>query len=76
MDLLETLRRYQHYDEERREFVDYRSLRDYARRLQLSHAHLSRVLNGQSRPGAKIVRAFARRYPEAARDIPLDALAR
>ncbi len=76
MEFLDVLRRYQHYDDATGQFVEYRSVRDYAARLNVDHSWLSRVLNGEVRPGRKVLAAFARRYPEAARRITLDALAR
>lgn len=52
-----------------------RSIREYARLLGVDHSWLSKLLRRQAEPGTKVLRGFARAFPEDARELGIAGLA-
>lgn len=63
------LRRYRSYDPQTNSFATSRTLREYARLLDMDAGHLSRILNGLTPPGRTVLERLARTFPAAADDI-------
>jgi hypothetical protein len=69
MDLVEIVRRYQHFDRGTGSFTTRRSLRRYARHLGVTPSTLSRFYAGLTDAPWYVLRAFLRAYPEASYEV-------
>lgn len=67
--LSELLRHYQDLNTETLEHDCPRSLREYGRLLDISHAALIQIYSGQRMAGGKVIRGLLRAFPGAAADI-------
>lgn len=69
MNLVDLVRRYQSFDPDSGQFDRHRTAEQYAALLGVSASVLSRFYTGQRPTGATVLRAFLRRFPQAAREV-------